>query len=176
MLTPASPSSVPKRADEARLVLVAHVEHVRRELGLDLDVPDLDDARLAVLEHRAAGMARHVLGLDGDAHEALVVARRVLALHLLDHDAALLRDHRRRDHVDVLEERPQHAGQGRRGQRLVFSSATAPSYSMRMPLIGASVSWPRKAPSFSASATKGFSRGASSAVIEGMLRAFWIAP
>ena len=58
----------------------------------------------------------------------------------------------------------------------VFICATAPSYSMRMPLIGASVSWPRNEPSFSASATKGFSRGASSAVIEGKLTAFWIAP
>ena len=58
----------------------------------------------------------------------------------------------------------------------VFISATAPSYSMRMPLMGASVSWPRNEPSFSASDTKGFSRGASSAVIDGKFTAFWIAP
>ena len=39
-----------------------------------------------------------------------------------------------------------------------------------------SVSWPAKEPSFSASATNGLSRGASSAVIEGKLTAFEIAP
>ena len=54
--------------------------------------------------------------------------------------------------------------------------ATAPSYSMRMPLTGASVSWPRKEPSFSASATKGLIRGASSAEIEGKFTALVIAP
>src|SRR5476651_1456878 len=32
-------------ADEARLVVVGDVEHVRAELGLDLDALDLDDAR-----------------------------------------------------------------------------------------------------------------------------------
>jgi hypothetical protein len=37
-------------------------------------------------------------------------------------------------------------------------------------------SWPANEPSCSASATRGFSRGASSAVIEGMLRAFNTAP
>ena len=106
MLTPASPRSDPKRADEAGLVGVAHVEHVRRELGVDGDVADLGHPRLAVLEHGAAGVARHVLGVDDDADEALVVADRVLALDLLDHDAALARDDRRRDHVDVLQEGP----------------------------------------------------------------------
>ncbi len=54
--------------------------------------------------------------------------------------------------------------------------ATAPSYSMRMPLTGASVSWPRKEPSFSARSTKGFTRGASSAVIEGKFTALVMAP
>ena len=39
-----------------------------------------------------------------------------------------------------------------------------------------SVSWPANEPSFSASAMNGFSRGASSAVIEGKLTAFEIAP
>src|SRR5215208_7636215 len=76
----------PEGADEAGLVGIAHVEHVRRELGVDGDVADLGHARLAVLEHGAAGMARHVLGVDHDADEALIVADRVLALDLLDHD------------------------------------------------------------------------------------------
>ena len=43
-------------------------------------------------------------------------------------------------------------------------------------MIGASVSWPANEPSLSASAMKGFSFGASSAVIEGKLTALVIAP
>ena len=39
-----------------------------------------------------------------------------------------------------------------------------------------SVSWPANEPSFSASATKGLSFGASSALIEGKLTALEIAP
>src|SRR5215216_7220021 len=45
----------PEGADEAGLVGIAHVEHVRRELGVDGDVADLGHPRLAVLEHGAAG-------------------------------------------------------------------------------------------------------------------------
>ena len=47
---------------------------------------------------------------------------------------------------------------------------------MRMPFKPLSVSWPAKEPSFSARLTKGLRRGASSAVIEGALSAFWTAP
>src|SRR5688572_3106288 len=41
-------------ADEARLIGVADVDHVRRELGLDRDVADFRHAGLAVLEDGAA--------------------------------------------------------------------------------------------------------------------------
>ena len=49
--------------------------------------------------------------------QALVVALG-LPRHLLDHDAALFGDDRRGDDVDVLQHRPQQAGDGGRGQRL----------------------------------------------------------
>ena len=59
---------------------------------------------------------------------------------------------------------------------LVFSSATSPAYSSRIMLGAVSVSWPAKEPSSSASFTKGLSLGASSALIDGKLTAFEIAP
>ena len=57
------------------------------------------------------------LGLDRHADQALIVAM-PLARHLLDVDAALLGDDRRRDDVHVLQHRPQQARDRRRGQRL----------------------------------------------------------
>ena len=47
-----------RAADEARLVPIGHVEHVRADLGLELDALDLDDARLAVREHGACHRPR----------------------------------------------------------------------------------------------------------------------
>ena len=58
-----------------------------------------------------------LLGRHRHRDQAFVIALR-LARHLLDDDAALLGDDRRRDHVDVLQHRPQQAGDRRRGQRL----------------------------------------------------------
>ena len=58
MLTPASPSSWPSAPIRPGLVDVAHVEHVRPELGLDLDAADLDDPRRALVEQRAGDAAR----------------------------------------------------------------------------------------------------------------------
>jgi hypothetical protein len=58
----------------------------------------------------------------------------------------------------------------------VFIVVVAPSNRISTSLIGSSVTWPTNAPSTSASFTKGFSRGASSALIEGMLMAFETAP
>ena len=52
---------------------------------------------------------------DGD--QAFVVAGG-FARHLLDHDAALLGDDRRRHDVDVLQHRPQQTRDRGRGQRL----------------------------------------------------------
>ena len=49
--------------------------------------------------------------------QALVIALG-FAARLLDDDAALLGDDRRRDHVDVLQHRAQQPGERRRGQRL----------------------------------------------------------
>ena len=43
--------------DMARLVLVGDIEHRGRELGLHVDALDLDDARLAVGEHRSGDAA-----------------------------------------------------------------------------------------------------------------------
>ena len=61
--------------------------------------------------------ARLLLGRHRHGDQALVVALG-LARHLLDHDAALLGDDRRGDDVDVLQHRPQQAGDRGRGQRL----------------------------------------------------------
>ena len=52
-----SPKQAREPSDEARLVLVGDVDHRRRELGVDLDALDRKDARLAVVEHRAADRA-----------------------------------------------------------------------------------------------------------------------
>ena len=109
MLMPASPSVEEKRADEARLVEIGDVDHRGAELGVHADALDVDDARPAVGEHRAGHRARLALGRHRHRDQALVVALG-LARHLLDHDAALLRDDRRRDDVDVLQHRPQQAG------------------------------------------------------------------
>ena len=89
-------------ADEAGLVAVGDVEHVRPELGLHVDALDLDDARLAVGENRAGDGALLLLGDDGQADVALIGAG-LAAARLLDLDAALLREGRRGDHVHRLQ-------------------------------------------------------------------------
>ena len=73
MLIPASPRIRPKRADQARLVLVADIEHVRPQLGLDRDAADRDQPRLSVLEQRAAHRPRAALGHHLDGQQGLVV-------------------------------------------------------------------------------------------------------
>ncbi len=57
-----------------------------------------------------------------------------------------------------------------------FSSPTRPTYSISIERMACSVNWPAKPPSASATRTQGFRIGASSAVIDGALMAFWIAP
>ncbi len=57
-----------------------------------------------------------------------------------------------------------------------FSSPTRPTYSISIERMACSVSWPAKPPSTSATRIQGRSTGASSAVIEGALIAFWMAP
>ena len=104
-------------ADEARLVLVGDVEHVRAEAGFEVDALDLDDARLAVGEHRAGDRALLPLGLHRQADVGLVGAALRLA-HLVDLHAALARHDRRVDHVDLGQDRAKQAGEQRRGQRL----------------------------------------------------------
>jgi hypothetical protein len=47
-----------QRADDAGHVLVRGVEHVRPDLGIDVDALDLDEARLAVGKHRARDRPR----------------------------------------------------------------------------------------------------------------------
>ena len=104
-------------ADEARLVVVGDVEHVRRELGVDLDALDLDDARMLAAEKRARDRARVLLGRDREADHRIVIGL-TLMLDLRHLDAALAGDHRGVDHVDRRELRPQHAHQRHLGQRL----------------------------------------------------------
>src|SRR5487761_730231 len=54
-------------ADEARLVLVPHEQHVRPELRLHRDVLDADDARPVAAEERAGDAARALVGPDRQA-------------------------------------------------------------------------------------------------------------
>src|SRR5205085_8167036 len=53
-----------ERADEAGLVHIGDIEHVRAEFRFKLDALDLDDTRLAVREHRAGDRALHRIGPD----------------------------------------------------------------------------------------------------------------
>ena len=68
--------------NEAGLVIVAHIDHVRREFRIDRDVADLDDARLAILEHGSACVTRHVLRIDDDADPYLRLSAAFTAGHL----------------------------------------------------------------------------------------------
>src|SRR5258708_5335783 len=76
-------------ADEARLVVVGQVEHVRAELGLDLDALDLDDARMAAAEQGPRDRAGEFFGRHRDADDRVVVAV-ALVLDLGHVDAALI--------------------------------------------------------------------------------------
>ncbi len=105
-----------ERADQARPVLVADVEHVRPEPGLDRDAADRDQARLGILEQGAADRARAALGDHLDGEQGLVVVDRLAGDHP-DVDVALLGQCRGVDHVDAGEQRPQQAGQHDLGQR-----------------------------------------------------------
>ena len=104
-------------ADETGPVAVGDVEEVRGEARLHVDALDLDDARPAVGEDRAGDRPLLALGAHGQADVGLVGAALRLA-GLVDGDAALPRHHRRVDHVDLGEDRPEQAGKQRRGQRL----------------------------------------------------------
>src|SRR5689334_11128507 len=68
-------------ADEARLVLVGDIEHVRREFGIEVDVLDLNEAWSAVGEDSASDASLEALGSHGDLHvtfiDALLVAARL---------------------------------------------------------------------------------------------------
>src|SRR4051794_4169596 len=61
-------------ADEARLVLVGHVDHRGAELGVDLDALDRHDAGLAVVEDGAGDGALLRLGDHGERDQGFVVA------------------------------------------------------------------------------------------------------
>src|SRR3954451_24325365 len=100
-----------KTADEARLVRVGDVDHRSTELRVHPDALDVDDARAAVGEDGAGNMPRLPAGRDGDGNEAFVIALR-LARDFLDHDTAILGNHRRRTHVYILQHRAQQASDG----------------------------------------------------------------
>src|SRR5580693_3460338 len=65
-------------ADEAWLVLVGDVEHVRGEVGLDRDAFDLHQARAGAGEQCAGNRTGELVSLDGDAHQGLVFAGAVV--------------------------------------------------------------------------------------------------
>src|SRR5260370_24197458 len=88
-------------SDESWLVLIGHVQHRWREFGIHPNTLDIDDARSAVGKHRARYCARLTIGDHRQRNQAVVVALS-LAPRLLDDDAAILGDDRRRDDVDLL--------------------------------------------------------------------------
>src|SRR3569833_1615553 len=59
-------------ADEAGLILVHDVEHVRRELGVEVDVLDLDQAWTPKEELRAGDTARGATEVDRDLDVAFI--------------------------------------------------------------------------------------------------------
>src|SRR5215471_8811415 len=75
------------------------------------------ESRPSVGEDGALDRALLPLGDHGEREQAVVVALRV-ALRFLDRNAALARDDRSRDHVDILEQRLEQAGNRGRGERL----------------------------------------------------------
>ena len=128
MLTPGLAHHHAEAADEARLVGIADEQHVRRQLELHADVAHLDDARPPVGEHRAGDRAVVLVGAHREPDVAL--ERAVLAARrLLERMPRSLRADGGRDHVDVRQQRPQHAGQRRGRQRLGVELATSPEYS-----------------------------------------------
>ena len=116
MLMPAPAEQRREAADKAGPVLVGHVEHRRTELRIHADALDVDDARAAVRIDRARDPARLPVGDDSDGDQALVVAFG-FAPRLLDDDAAILGDDRRRDDVNVLQHRAKEACNRGRSER-----------------------------------------------------------
>src|SRR5439155_10121777 len=104
-----------ERADEAGLVHIGYIEHMRAEFRFELDALDLDDARLAVGEYRSRHRAFHFPGPDGESDISLIGAALGLA-HFIDLDAAVPRHHRCRNHVDIAQHRLEHACKCRGGQ------------------------------------------------------------
>jgi len=74
--------------DEAGFVFVRHIDHRRREFRSTAIAPTRNDARLAIMEHRARhrNLASRRCGAQRD--ERFIVGLDV-ARHLLDDDAAL---------------------------------------------------------------------------------------
>src|SRR5690606_10722890 len=107
------PQQRAEASDEAGLVAIGDVEHVRTELRLHVDALDLDDARPAIGEDGAGDRALLTLRHDSEADVAFVGAA-LLAPCLLYLDPALPGMRRRRNHVHGLQLRLQEAGERRR--------------------------------------------------------------
>src|SRR6516162_8938465 len=83
-----------ERADKARLVKIAHEQHVAAELGFERDALDRDETRLVAAEEGAGDLAATALGLDDDPDQGLVIDR-LGAPRLADANVALAADDRR---------------------------------------------------------------------------------
>jgi hypothetical protein len=94
-------------------------------LGVHVDALDLDEARLAVGEHRARDRAGLAFGGHGQLDVAVIDAG-LVALDLGEHDALFLDHDRRGDHVDVGHLVADQAGEQRRVSALVFMPAVTP--------------------------------------------------
>ena len=87
-------------ADDARHVFVGGIQHMRTNLGIDIDALDLDEPRLAVAEHCACNRAFPVGCDHGDFDIALKSTGLILTCGA-DFDAAIFGNYRSADHIDV---------------------------------------------------------------------------
>src|SRR6185295_10277810 len=91
-------------ANEAWLILVGDIEHVRRKLGIEIDVLDLDEAWSAVGKDSARDASLETLGRHGDLHVTFVDTL-LVATRLAHPYAAFLGDDGSIDHIDVHQRR-----------------------------------------------------------------------
>src|SRR4051794_24629300 len=100
---------VPERADEARLVVVAHEQHMTAELGIERYAVNLDQAGLVAGKEGAGDGVLAILGAHRNTYQRVIIPR-LRPERLGDAYVALTADQRGVDHVYRRELRRQHPG------------------------------------------------------------------
>src|SRR5260370_31975384 len=98
---------VSQRTDKARLVVIAHEQHIAPELCFERDALDRHDARLVAGEQCSGDLARATftkgsIGRNDHPDQGLIIDR-FGAPRFADTDVALPADHRRIDHIECGE-------------------------------------------------------------------------